>query len=87
MLRAIFCGIGISLLILGAECFIVDQAVLAVPPSRQENATAHFAVEQQQAAPITQTRKWTPPEWAPWTLISLGVVLVLSTAGSVTKPD
>ncbi|MBP89624.1 MAG: hypothetical protein CMJ64_23420 [Planctomycetaceae bacterium] len=84
MWRAFFCGIGISLLILGAECLIVDRAVLAVPPTTKE-PTPHFAVQEQ--APAQTTREWVPPEWAPWTLISVGAVLVLYTASADRDSD
>ena len=80
MLRAFFCAIGISLLILGGECFVVDKAVLAVPQSKTGSAP-HFAMQQQQV-PVAGGKELTPPEWAPWTLISVGAVLVLFNASA-----
>lgn len=85
MLRAFFCGIGISLLILGGECFFVDKAVLAVSKPK-EIAAPHFAVQQQQP-PIQSGKEVKLPEWAPWTLISVGAVLVLFNAGAGRDSD
>ena len=83
MLRAFFSGIGISLLILGGECFVVDKAVLAISKPK-EIAAPHFAAQQ---TPIQAGKEVKPPEWAPWTLISVGAVLVLFNASAGREAD
>jgi hypothetical protein len=69
MLRAFFLAVGIYALILGLECLVVDKAVLQ--PSREATASALA----QQVAP--SVREITPAEWAPWSLISGGAVVML----------
>lgn len=84
MWRAFFCGIGISLLILGAECLVVERAVFALPPTKQ-GETSQFV--QQLRPTVEETREWSPPEWAPWTLLSVGAVLVLYTVSADRGSD
>lgn len=69
MLRSFFLALGIYAFILGLECLVLDKAVLQ--PSRESTASALA----QQAAP--SYREITPPEWAPWSLLSGGAVVVL----------
>jgi hypothetical protein len=69
MLRAFFLAIGMSAFVLGLECLVIDKAVLA--PSG-DNAASAVA---QQVAP--SVREVTPPEWAPWSLLSGGAVVML----------
>ena len=68
MLRAFFLAIGIFAFILGLECLVVDKAVLH---PRREAATSFG---QQMTTPY---REITPPEWAPWSLLSVGAVVTL----------
>ena len=67
MLRAFFLAIGMFAFILGLECLVIDKAVLM--PSRDASTVA------QQLAP--RVREITPPEWAPWSLLSGGAVVML----------
>ena len=67
MWRALFLAIGISLCILGGECLFLEKAVLA----RAEEPNAQLSMTQ--APP----REIAPPEWAPWTLMSAGAVVLL----------
>ena len=69
MLRAFFLAIGMSAFILGLECLVIDKAVLQ--PSRDNSASAVA----QQIAPTV--REVSPPEWAPWSLMSAGAVTML----------
>jgi hypothetical protein len=66
MWRAFFLAIGISLAILGAECFVIEQAVM----------TKRSPDEPAVGMP-TQSVTIRPPEWAPWSLVSAGVIIVL----------
>ena len=69
MLRAFFLAIGMSAFILGLECLVIDKAVLN--PTRDAAAAAVA----QSVAPAH--REITPAEWAPWSLLSGGAVVML----------
>ncbi len=76
MWRAFFLAVGIYLCILGAQCMVVDNFVLAssasaAPPADQQS---FFGGGVPAAAPA---RVWTPPEWAPWSMLSTGAVVIL----------
>ncbi len=73
MWRSIFLALGIVLCILGAECLIMEKAVLANdnPPPAQQTASLFLA------APTPTSREIKPPDWAPWTLMSCGAVVIL----------
>jgi hypothetical protein len=66
MWRAVFLAIGISLAILGAECFVVEKAVM----TRKSDAEPALGMPD-------KTIVLQPPEWAPWSLLSAGVLIVL----------
>lgn len=66
MWRAFFLAVGISLCILGAEAMVLHKAVLA----------AEKSPEKQMVSPA-KPREIKPPEWAPWSLLSAGAVVVL----------
>ena len=69
MFRAFFLAVGVYAFILGLECLVLDRAVLH--PSRDASASALA----QQIAPAY--REITPAEWAPWSLLSAGAVVML----------
>ena len=69
MWRAFFLSLGVSAFILGLECLVIDKAVLA----NSDTSAASGLV--QRAAP--SYREVQPPEWAPWSLMSGGAVVVL----------
>jgi len=70
MIRSFFLAVGIFTAIVGLECMVLDRAIIVskakaapgVPPT---------------ATPVLQTRQIVPPDWAAWTLLSAGVVVVL----------
>lgn len=72
MWRALALAIGISLCILGAECLLIDKAVLASSASKPASSGA-FA----ESVSTENPKEIQPPEWAPWTLISMGAVVML----------
>lgn len=76
MIRSFFLAIGIFAIILGVECLVLDRAVLK--PSQE--ATIEGFSERMATSP----REVTPPEWAPWSLLSAGTVVILY---SVTLPQ
>jgi hypothetical protein len=63
MWRAFFLACGVSVLLLGLECLVVDDFILA----------NRGAVGASPAA----GRNLNPPDWAPWSLISAGAVTIL----------
>lgn len=77
MWRALFLAIGISLCIFGAECLAVDRFELAgeaPPPSEATPATLFGSPP---PPPLSSRRDWSPPEWAPWSFLSAGAVIIL----------
>jgi len=74
MWRSFFLAFGISLCIWGAECLVIEKAILAgeAPPPNPQNIGAYLS---QPTAP--GAREFTPPEWAPWSLMSSGAVVIL----------
>ena len=71
MWRGFFLGVGIYLLILGAECMGVEQVTLKL---REPAPAKTYPMEKTVAGP---QRKITPPRWAPWSLMSTGAVVCL----------
>ncbi len=69
MLRAFFLAIGLTAFLLGLECLVLEKAVLL---PRGESAASAAA---QEVAPAVRQVK--PPEWAPWSLLSGGAVVML----------
>jgi hypothetical protein len=69
MWRSFFLAVGIFLCILGVESLAVDKAVLS--------GSAAAASPGQFGAFQDPGREFTPPEWAPWTLMTSGAVVLL----------
>ncbi len=79
MWRAMFMGIAITLCIIGLECLVIDKVVLAMPAAKAASGlpadyldAGTFAA----AAPPAK-REIKPGDWAPFTFLSGGVVLLL----------
>ena len=68
MWRALFLALGISCCLLGVEAMAIDKAVLKA--SDKVPAMNTFAIQNPQ-------RVFIPPPWAPWSLISVGAVVIL----------
>ena len=62
MVRAFFLAVGLSAFILGLECLVLDKAVLHV--------------DQDPAVQVAY-RELKPTDWAPWSLLSAGAVVML----------
>jgi hypothetical protein len=69
MWRSFFLARGVYCFMLGGEWLARDKAVLT--PSSESSARAFAS----RVAPVY--REVTPPEWAPWSLMSAGAVVVL----------
>ena len=72
MLRALFLAMGISTCIYGAECLVVERFVFA---TESKPAAAQSGVSNGVAA--KPPREIRPPEWAPWSLLGTGALVVL----------
>ena len=72
MWRSLFLATGIVLCILGAECLILEKAVLA---QKHEPATDTSVFLNPTVTPSVGEIK--PPDWAPWSLLSGGAVVIL----------
>ena len=69
MIRSFFLSVGLFALILGGECLVLDRAILA---ASKESTIEGFAERM-----ATTQREIAPPEWAPWSLLSVGAVVIL----------
>jgi len=76
MWRAFFLAIGIYMCILGAECLAIERFELA---SREVEApsSAPASLFASDTGPTTEARDIEPPEWAPWSFLSAGTVIIL----------
>src|SRR6218665_4038098 len=74
MWRALFMALGLSAVLVGVECLVVEKAVLAKSPAPAADG---------QGSVGGGTRDFIPPDWAPWSLMSTGAVTMLY---SVTLP-
>lgn len=72
MLRAFFLAMGISTCIYGAECLVVESFVLANDSKPVATQPGAFA-----SPPAKPPREMKPPEWAPWSLLATGALVVL----------
>jgi hypothetical protein len=68
MWRSLFLAVGVMLCILGVECLGVQEVVFkAQTPAAQSEA----------GASLGSSRRIAPPEYAPWSLMGLGAVVIL----------
>ena len=78
MWRALFLAGGIYMCVLGGECLVVDKFVMAAEqPRPQVEAAPPATFFGSAAAPGMTQREITPPEWAPWSFLSAGAVIIL----------
>jgi hypothetical protein len=83
MWRAFFLASGIFLCILGAECLVVDQFVMAAekpvsaldPTAAPPGPATLFGATA--PPPPTVKKDIKPAEWAPWSLLSAGAVIII----------
>lgn len=71
MWRAFFLSLGICCVILGLECLVVEKAILTPTGEHSPSGLVETA--------SPRLREFTPPEWAPWSLLSAGAVVILYT--------
>jgi hypothetical protein len=68
MWRACFLAIGLYALLLGAECMVIEQATLR---AKAAESSGIFGTSPAAGRVVV------PPEWAPWSLMSAGAIVVL----------
>lgn len=83
MWQAFFVAVGIALLVLGGECLLIDSAVITRKVAAAEDTLSGELTSSLGAQAKTARREVKPPEWAPWSLISAGAVVLLY---SITLP-
>jgi hypothetical protein len=76
MWRSIFLAIGVTFCILGLECLVVDEAVLASPNAGFGAATAMDGYS-------GNAKQIKTEEWMPWGFLGAGAVIILY---SITIP-
>jgi hypothetical protein len=72
MVRAAFLALGAFLAVLGAQCLAIDRFELRPDSQAVEPAGGLFSQPQAPAARVVE-----PPEWAAWSLMSVGAVTML----------
>ena len=76
MWRPFFLALGITIIFLGMECLVVEKAIMADEFAKTVTPNADpYAYEPVVATKVK--REFSPPEWAPWSLMSVGAVVVL----------
>jgi hypothetical protein len=78
MWRALFLAVGISMCIVGAECLAVERFELAGEEVLDEGPAGPPTLFGSSAPPaFAPSRDIEPPEWAPWSFLSAGAVIIL----------
>ena len=80
MWRAFFTAVGIVVLVLGLECMVIDEAILANRDAVAQQArvqTASLFGGSTSASAYQGTRIFRPSEWLPWGLVASGAVACL----------
>lgn len=78
MWRSVFLAIGVTFCILGLECLVVDEAVLANSALGSGAASAMDAYTM-----ATSPHQIKTEEWMPWSFLGVGAVIILY---SITIP-
>jgi hypothetical protein len=75
MWKPFLLSVGIYLCILGGECLILERAVMAreAPKVHQQDSGIFGPT----AIQVTKKKEIVPTEWAPWSLLSVGAVVIM----------
>ena len=83
MWRALFLAFGGTLLVMGVESLVLDHAVLAtdsgiIKPLEDttEPVLDEWGFEIDRRVVAAAPRTLAPPEWAPWTMLSSGAIML-----------
>ncbi len=72
MWRSFFLASGVYCCLLGAQSLTVDRAVLT-----NKESPSNRIMGMNFGGSLTKNKEFTPPDWAPWSLLSLGAVTLL----------
>lgn len=96
MWRALFGAIGLTLCIVGGELMLIDEAVLESDiglklPSRNDGLEfgsydQGTSLDFMHLGESLSDRRIAPPDWAPWSFLSVGGVIVLYALGLRATP-
>jgi hypothetical protein len=73
MWRSLFLAIGLASFGLGGEFLAINKATLTMPADESVEPSPFMNTVHE----TFHSRDFVPPEWAPWTLLSVGAVIVL----------
>ena len=71
MWRSIIIALGIMAIVVGLECLVIDSAAFY---SGNKTAASFFNPA---GPPAPGTKVWTPREWLPWALLTVGTITIL----------
>ena len=77
MWRAFFLAVGISLVIIGAQCLVVERVVLAHRVESAEVQSNDYYFGGQNTSQPSGGKNIVPPDWAPWSLMAAGAVVMI----------
>ncbi len=79
--RSFFLAVAVTLCVLGLECLLIQRATLTVRKSAESTSSSYdysFLDPNMTSLPTEAPQRVVePPEWAPFGLLSSGVVLLL----------
>ena len=73
MWKSFFLAIGATLCIVGMECLLIERATLTDEAVKTRNVSAAGTA----SVDVPGAKDVVPPEWAPWSLMSTGMVVIL----------
>jgi len=73
MWRSLFLALGVASVFLGGEFLAINKATLTLPAEENLEQRPFMNTVHE----TFHTRDFVPPEWAPWTLLSVGAVIVM----------
>ena len=92
MWRAMFLAVGGTLLVMGLESMVLDHAVLAndsgfikPPKAKTEAVLDEWGIEIDRRVVPAAPRTVRPPEWAPWSMLSTGTIMLFYGLGRRTR--
>ena len=77
MWRAFFLAVGISLVIIGGQCLVVEQVVLARGGDAAQTQSNDYLFGGQTSTSTSNGKNINPPDWAPWSLMAGGAIVMI----------
>ena len=76
MWRSLFIACGVMAIIVGFECLVIDSASF-YSGAAESNSSSMANFFDPTGAPAPGTQEWRPSEWMPWTVLSMGAIVVV----------